>query len=87
MDRCRYLGEVGTKGREWPQRAIGCGLLDLAGFEKPSFHMMKSLWTDAPFIAIYSQTANKSSYVEKDGSLLIRILKSLGLNDFGFGRM
>ena len=28
-----YLGEVGTKGREWPQRAIGCGLLDLAGFE------------------------------------------------------
>ena len=62
-----YLGEVGTKGREWPQRAIGCGLLDLAGFEKPSFHMMKSLWTDAPFIAIYSQTANKSSYVEKDG--------------------
>ena len=80
MDRCRYLGEVGTKGREWPQRAIGCGLLDLAGFEKPSFHMMKSLWTDAPFIAIYSQTANKSSYVEKDGKFTDKDLKSLGLN-------
>lgn len=49
--------------------------------------MMKSLWTDAPFIAIYSQTANKSSYVEKDGKFTDKDPKSLGLNDFGFGRM
>lgn len=68
-----YLGEVGNPGREWPQRAIGCGLLDLAGFEKPSFNMMKSLWVNKPFIAIYSQTADKSSYVENDGRFVDRI--------------
>ena len=33
-----------------------------------SYDMMKSLWTDKPFIAIYSQTPDKSSYLQvKDG--------------------
>ena len=62
-----YLGEVGTKGREWPQRGKGNGLLDFAGFEKPSFDMMKSLWTDEPFIALYSLNSDRSSYSYKDG--------------------
>ena len=58
-----YLGESGSYLSRWPQKAIGCGLLDMCGFEKPSFHMMKSLWTEKPFIALYSQTLDKSSYV------------------------
>ena len=63
-----YLGESGSRLSRWPQKSIGCGLLDMCGYVKPSYDMMKSLWTDKPFIAIYSQTTDKSSYLHvKDG--------------------
>ncbi|MFI3333319.1 MAG: glycoside hydrolase family 2 TIM barrel-domain containing protein [Rikenellaceae bacterium] len=58
-----YMGERGGKRKSWPDKSTISGLLDLAGFEKPSFDMMKSLWVDEPMIAIYSLPAAKSNYV------------------------
>ncbi len=64
-----YMGERGGKRKSWPDKSTISGLLDLAGFEKPSFDMMKSLWVDEPMIAIYSLPADKSNYVVgSDGS-------------------
>lgn len=57
-----YLGERGGKRKQWPNKTTASGLLDLAGFEKPSYYMMKSLWNETPSIAIYSQKAQKSAY-------------------------
>ncbi len=61
-----YMGERGGVHSAWPEKATVSGLLDLAGFEKPSYAMMKSLWVDEPYIAIYSQLSSKSSYKESD---------------------
>ncbi len=57
-----YLGEMGSQHGKFPEKVKSCGLLDCAGFDQPSFNMMKSLWTDAPMISIYSQYKNKSHY-------------------------
>ncbi|MFC7336631.1 sugar-binding domain-containing protein [Haloferula chungangensis] len=63
-----YLGETNEK---WPVKAQATGLLDLAGFRKPSFHMMKSLWNEAPHVYLCSQTAEKSPYkVGENGEVL-----------------
>jgi beta-galactosidase len=43
-----YLGEA----RSWPARSNMAGLLDLAGFKKPSYYFRQSLWTDQPMIYI-----------------------------------
>jgi beta-galactosidase len=43
-----YLGEA----RSWPSRSNLAGLLDLAGFRKPSYYFRQSLWTDQPMIYI-----------------------------------
>src|SRR5699024_6512648 len=40
-----FLGEA----QGWPIRGSGAGLLDLAGFEKPSYYFRKSLWADQLF--------------------------------------
>ncbi len=61
-----YMGERGGVHSAWPEKATVSGLLDLAGFEKPSYAMMKSLWIDEPYIAIYSQLADKSSYKQTE---------------------
>ena len=53
-----YMGE----SKSWPVRGSSSGLLDFAGFEKPSFHMFKSLWQDEPHIYITTQTLVKSPY-------------------------
>ena len=55
-----YLGE---SNGGWPQKGTASGLLDLAGFTKPSWNMYKTLWTSEPHIYICSQTAEKSKYV------------------------
>ncbi|MBT8100733.1 MAG: DUF4982 domain-containing protein, partial [Gammaproteobacteria bacterium] len=45
-------------------------LLDFAGFDKPSFHMFKTLWDDEPHVHITTQTLEKSIYEPApDGSL------------------
>lgn len=54
-----YMGE--SHGG-WPKKSSSSGLLDLAGFEKPSYHMFKSLWTDNPHIYLATQSLAKSRY-------------------------
>lgn len=54
-----YLGE---SNNQWPTKATGSGLLNGAGFEKPSFHMMKTLWCDEPHIHLQAQIIDKSIY-------------------------
>ncbi|WP_143873639.1 glycoside hydrolase family 2 TIM barrel-domain containing protein [Catenovulum sediminis] len=63
-----YLGE---SHNQWPRKAVNSGLLDLAGFANPSFHMFKSLWNQAPHIHLTTQTLENSLYKEsKDGQLV-----------------
>ncbi|WP_354623090.1 glycoside hydrolase family 2 TIM barrel-domain containing protein [Psychromonas sp. MME2] len=42
-----YMGE--THG-QWPTRTTDSGLLDAAGFEKSSFYLFQSLWSDEPIV-------------------------------------
>ena len=64
-----YIGESGNVD-VWPRKATKSGLLDVAGFKKPSFYMFKSLWRDEPTAEIYTQTLEKSLYNLEDGELL-----------------
>lgn len=54
-----YMGEA--QGA-WPRKSSASGMLNLAGFEKPSFNMMKSLWIDEPTVSIYSNRSEDSIY-------------------------
>ncbi len=65
-----YMGERGGKRRMWPEKSTVSGLLDLAGFEKPSYYMYKTLWTKEPVIKMYTQTAQKSTF-KKDGDKVV----------------
>ena len=47
-----YQGEVRA---DYPSKTNGSGLLDTAGFTKPSFHMYKTLWSDKPHIHLATQ--------------------------------
>jgi len=53
-----YMGE----SKEWPARGSASGLLDYAGFKKPSYHMFKTLWSNEPHIYITTQVLEKSPY-------------------------
>tara|TARA_B110001452_G_scaffold267240_1_gene276362 strand:- start:23891 stop:26425 length:2535 start_codon:yes stop_codon:yes gene_type:complete len=55
-----YLGESFNK---WPKKGSGSGVLDLAGFEKPRFHMFKSLWNNQPHLFICTQKLKDSEYI------------------------
>jgi len=61
-----YMGE---SNGQWPRKATDSGMLDVAGFEKPSYHMMKTLWSDKPHMYVATQTLAKSIYKidEKSG--------------------
>ncbi|MGC6424231.1 MAG: sugar-binding domain-containing protein [Lentimonas sp.] len=59
-----YLGEANDK---WPMKSLGCGLLDLAGFEKPQFQMMKSLWLEEPTIHLATQKLEDSNWKLDEG--------------------
>ncbi len=59
-----YMGESHKK---WPRKATPSGMLDIAGFEKPSYHMMKTLWNEEPHIYIATQKIDKSIF-KKDES-------------------
>ncbi|MBU2912666.1 glycoside hydrolase family 2 TIM barrel-domain containing protein [Reichenbachiella agariperforans] len=52
-----YLGEI--RG-PWPKKGTGSGIVDFAGFAKPSYYMMKSLWNEEPSIYIATQTLDRS---------------------------
>lgn len=60
-----YMGEA---NQGWPRKGVASGLLDLAGFEKPAFYMMQSLWSEQPMLAIYSQGADQSRYQRDEAS-------------------
>ena len=46
-----YLGEA----HGWPIHGSGAGLLTVAGFEKPTYHLRRSWWTDAPVAHIVTR--------------------------------
>ena len=48
-----YLGEAHSTG--WPVKSLDTGLLDIAGFEKPSWHFFRSLWVESPVIYLATQ--------------------------------
>ncbi|WP_241301572.1 FG-GAP-like repeat-containing protein [Microbulbifer elongatus] len=54
-----YLGEANGA---WPRKAVRSGMLDVAGFETPAYDLYRTLWNSAPYIAITSQTEEKSLY-------------------------
>ena len=56
-----YLGEA---HEQWPKKTLGTGLLNTAGFDKPSYHMFKSLWTNEPYVRAFTQTLEKSLYTQ-----------------------
>jgi len=66
-----YMGEA--RGG-WPKKGTDSGLLDLAGFRKPAYHMLKSLWNDAPHVYLATQLLEKSPYRvdEIDGAVVER---------------
>jgi hypothetical protein len=65
-----YLGE---SHNAWPRKATGSGLLDTAGFDKPAFHMFKTLWNDEPHVHITTQILEDSIYESNlDGSLIAK---------------
>ncbi|QIA63231.1 DUF4982 domain-containing protein [Vibrio astriarenae] len=55
-----YMGESHGK---WPVRTTDSGLLDAAGFEKPSYALFRSLWNDTPFVRGFTVSANETDYV------------------------
>ena len=64
-----YLGE---SGGAWPKKATDSGLLDTAGFPKPSWHHYKTLWApDVPHAHLTTQVLEKSLYdVDSDGNVV-----------------
>ncbi|WP_111977321.1 glycoside hydrolase family 2 TIM barrel-domain containing protein [Algibacillus agarilyticus] len=54
-----YMGEAHA---QWPNKATRSGLMDVAGFKKPSYHMFKTLWNDEPHVYLTTQTLAKSPY-------------------------
>lgn len=71
-----YLGEAGEgHGVTWPVKSSNSGMVDFAGFPKPSYYMIQSLWQDTPMVKLYTQSLEKAIYqpdfngeiVEKEG--------------------
>ena len=65
-----YLGEA-TK--RWPTKGAASGMLDFAGFKKPAYHMMRSLWDERPNIYIATQQKDYSIY-KLDGDKVVEKL-------------
>lgn len=64
-----HIGEAWVQ-KPWPRKGSNLGLLDLAGFEKPPYHMFKSLWQDQPHIKMYTQRLEASLYEVNDKGVL-----------------
>ncbi len=64
-----YIGECGNVD-VWPRKALPSGLLDVAGFKKPSFYMFKALWQEEPSVYMVTQTLEKSLYNLEDDKLV-----------------
>ncbi|MEM1108414.1 MAG: sugar-binding domain-containing protein [Planctomycetota bacterium] len=59
-----YMGE--SNGR-WPVKSSASGLLDTAGFPKPSYHLYKTFWSDEPHVVAYTAPLDGSPYVAGEG--------------------
>jgi len=66
-----YMGE---SNGQWPRKTLPSGLLDQAGFEKPSFYMYKTLWSKEPSVYIATQRIDKSinKIDEKTGDIVAK---------------
>jgi beta-galactosidase len=65
-----YMGEAHGG---WPRKGVNSGLLDLAGFKKPSFHMFKTLWSDTPHVFLTTQVLKNSLYkLDDNGNVVER---------------
>ncbi|TLU67350.1 glycoside hydrolase family 2 protein [Thalassotalea litorea] len=67
-----YLGEAHNR---WPAKHIDVGMLDTAGFDKPGFHLYKTLWSNEPHAHITTQSLEKSSYKQGEEGELIDMRK------------
>ncbi|GAL11993.1 beta-galactosidase [Vibrio astriarenae] len=79
-----YMGESHGK---WPVRTTDSGLLDAAGFEKPSYALFRSLWNETPFVQGFTVSANETGYVlDKTAfSAFEKRPTSLENKSFGYG--
>lgn len=65
------IGYMGESHDKWPQKALPSGFIDVAGFKKPSFYLMKSLWQEDPVIHLTTQTLDTSPYlVDENGAVV-----------------
>jgi beta-galactosidase len=53
-----YMGEAGT----WPRKGWEWGLIDLAGFEKPTYYIRQSYWTETPMVHIAVNLKKKDKF-------------------------
>jgi len=53
-----FLGETSI----WPSHGSHAGLIDVAGFEKPSYYFRKSLWSNKPMIKMFTTEELSSSW-------------------------
>lgn len=61
-----YMGE----SRKWPVKGSGSGLLDFAAYERPSYHLFKTLWNDTPHVYMNTIALAESSYELVNGKVL-----------------
>ncbi|RMH12551.1 MAG: glycoside hydrolase family 2 protein [Gammaproteobacteria bacterium] len=65
-----YLGEC--RAEHWPIKVTPHGLLDIAGFPRPSYYMFQSLWrNDIPVLAMYTQTESKSIFCRNENGYAV----------------
>lgn len=79
-----YLGEAHGA---WPRKAVRSGMLDLAGFETPAYSLYRTLWSDEPYIAITTQTEDKSLYKRDGKQKVVEKTLAIGNTVCGAGRM
>ncbi len=71
-----YMGEVRAA---YPAKTNGSGILDLAGFTKPAYHMYKTLWSDESHIFM---TTNIYDQIKYNGKRLYKINSGLEVEEY-----
>ncbi len=64
-----YMGEARDG---WPKRASASGMLDLAGFKRPGWHMFRTLWNDAPYVYMTTLPLEDSPYELDETGRVVR---------------
>ncbi len=63
-----YMGE----SRGWPIKGSSSGLLDFAGFTKPSYNLFKTLWQEKPHVYLSTVSLEESKYELVDNKVLAK---------------